>query len=122
MTTPRLFVNLGFDDLDRTLESFTIVGFSFDERATDETPTGMVIGEDAYAMLSPEPRFTMKPISHGRTHIETIRAISAESAVRRSIRWLTRRWPRAGHPRARARSTGSRTPAASTIPMATTGK
>jgi predicted lactoylglutathione lyase len=85
MTTPKLFVNLAVDDLDRTLESFTSVGFSFDERSTDETPTGMVIGEDAYAMLSPEPRFTMKPISHGRTHIDAIRAISAESAVRRPV-------------------------------------
>jgi uncharacterized protein len=39
MTHRKLFVNLAVDDLDRSVEFFMDLGFSFDERFTDETAT-----------------------------------------------------------------------------------
>jgi predicted lactoylglutathione lyase len=47
----KLFVNLAVEDLDRSVEFFTKLGFSFDPRFTDENATCMIIGEDAFAML-----------------------------------------------------------------------
>jgi predicted lactoylglutathione lyase len=53
----KLFVNLAVSDLDRSVEFFTGLGFTFNPAFTDETATCMVIGEDAYAMLLVEERF-----------------------------------------------------------------
>ena len=52
-----LFVNLPVKDLDRSVEFFTSLGFSFDPRFTDETATQMIISEDAFVMLLTEERF-----------------------------------------------------------------
>ncbi len=53
----KLFVNLAVADLDRSVEFFTRLGFTFDPRFTDETATSMIVGEDAYVMLLVEDRF-----------------------------------------------------------------
>jgi predicted lactoylglutathione lyase len=51
------FVNLPVRDLARTTEFFTKLGFSFDPRASGESAACMVLGDGAFAMLHPEPRF-----------------------------------------------------------------
>ena len=57
-THRKLFVKLAVDDLDRSVEFFTNLGFPSSTSAfTDETATCMVIGEDAYAMRLRKPRF-----------------------------------------------------------------
>ena len=77
-----LFVNLPVKDLDRSVEFFTDLGFSFDPRFTDETATQMIISDDAFVMLLVEDRFkdfTKKELVDATTHTEAIMALSAES-------------------------------------------
>ena len=78
----KLFVNLAVDDLGRSIDFFTKLGFSFDERFTDESATSMLVGEDAYVMLLVRPRFqdfTKKEIVDSTRQTEAILALSAES-------------------------------------------
>lgn len=81
--TPRkLFVNLPVRDLKRSIEFFTRLGFTFDQRFTDETATCMVVSEEAYVMLLVEKRFkdfTKREICDTRSHTEGIFALSASS-------------------------------------------
>jgi uncharacterized protein len=82
MAQRKLFVNLPVGDLDRSVEFFTKLGFSFDPRFTDETATCMLIGEDAYAMLLVESKFgefTKKGVADANARTEAILAITAES-------------------------------------------
>ena len=82
MANRKLFVNLPVADLDRSVEFFTKLGFTFDPRFTDETATCMNIGEDAYAMLLVKQRFqdfTKKQIADSTQQTEAILAVSAES-------------------------------------------
>ncbi len=74
--------HLAVEDLDRSVEFFTRLGFSFDQRFTDETATCMLIGEDAYAMLLTKPRFaefTTKETCDSRSLTEAILAVTADS-------------------------------------------
>jgi predicted lactoylglutathione lyase len=69
-------------DLGRSVAFFTGLGFTFDERFTDETATAMVVNEQAVVMLLTEPKFkdfTKKELVDSRTHTETILALSADS-------------------------------------------
>ena len=78
----KLFVNLPVRDLQRSVEFFGKLGFSFDPRFTDETATSMLVGEDAYVMLLVESRFadfTKKEIADPRAVTEAIMAFSADS-------------------------------------------
>jgi predicted lactoylglutathione lyase len=85
MTTasPRkLFVNLAVEDIGKSVELFTRLGFTFDPRFTDEQATCMLVGEDAFVMLLVRDRFedfTVKEICDSTTHTEAILALSAES-------------------------------------------
>jgi predicted lactoylglutathione lyase len=81
-TSRKLFVNVAVRDLDKSVEFFTKLGFSFDPRFTDETATCMLIGEDAYAMLLVESRFkdfTKKQLADPTKQTEAILAVSADS-------------------------------------------
>jgi len=77
----KLFVNLAVEDLDRSVDFFTKLGFSFDQRFTDESATCMLVGEDAYVMLLVRPRFqdfTKKEIVDSTRQTEAIMALSAD--------------------------------------------
>ena len=77
-----IFPNLPVEDLDRSVEFFTRLGFTFDQRFTDETATAMVVNEGASVMLLVKDRFadfTKKQVADARTHTEAIIALSAES-------------------------------------------
>jgi predicted lactoylglutathione lyase len=77
-----LFVNLPVTDLDRSVDFFTKLGFSFDPRFTDETATQMIVSDHAFVMLLVENRFkdfTKKELTDATTHTEVIMALSAES-------------------------------------------
>ncbi len=78
----KLFVNIAVEDLDRSVDFFTKLGFSFDARFTDESATCMLVGEDAYVMLLVRQRFqdfTKKEIVDSTRQTEAILALSAES-------------------------------------------
>ena len=77
-----IFVNLPVESLDRSVAFFTELGFTFDERFTDDTATAMIVNEQAVVMLLTEPKFkdfTKKELVDSRTHTETILALSADS-------------------------------------------
>ena len=78
----KIFVNLPVQDLNRTVEFFTKLGFSFNPQFTDENATCMVIGEDIFVMLLIEKffkSFTKKEICDATKDAEVIVALSAES-------------------------------------------
>lgn len=52
-----IFVNLPVVNLERSVKFFTALGYTFDQRFTDENATCMVIDENIYAMLLVKPYF-----------------------------------------------------------------
>jgi len=77
-----MFVNLAVEDLSRSVDFFTELGFGFDARFTDEHATCMIVSEEAFVMLLVQSRFkdfTRKELVDPTTHTEAIVALSAES-------------------------------------------
>ena len=77
-----MFVNLAVEDLGRSVDFFTRLGFTFDERFTDDTATAMVVNEQAVVMLLVRDRFkdfTKKELADTRSSTEAIMALSAET-------------------------------------------
>ena len=78
----KLFVNLAVDDLDRSVDFFSKLGFEFDPRFTDETATCMIVSDDAFVMLLLRDRFkdfTKKDLADPTAQTEAILALSADS-------------------------------------------
>ncbi|MGA9743429.1 MAG: VOC family protein [Nitrososphaeraceae archaeon] len=69
-------------DLNKTLEFFTKLGFTFNPQFTDENATCMIVGKDIFVMLLVEKffkTFTKKEISDTTKNTEAIVALSAQS-------------------------------------------
>lgn len=80
--TRKLFVNLSVQNLKRSVEFFTKLGFTFNPQFTDETATCMIVSEEAFVMLLVQDRFkdfTKKRICDTTTHTEGLFALSCES-------------------------------------------
>jgi predicted lactoylglutathione lyase len=78
----KIFVNLPVNDLNKSMDFFTKIGYTFNKQFTDETAACMVISEDIYAMLLTRAKFsefTKKEISDARGSTEVIIALTAES-------------------------------------------
>lgn len=96
----KTFLNLPVKDLDRSVEFFTALGFTFDQNFTDENATCMVISDDAYAMLLVEPffkSFIAKDVADATKVAEVITALTAES--REQVDELVDKARAAGSPR-----------------------
>jgi predicted lactoylglutathione lyase len=82
-TTPRkLFVNIPVRDLQRSIEFFEALGFTFNTQFTDATATCMLVGEDAYFMLLTTERFkdfSKRPVGDARKETSALFAISVNS-------------------------------------------
>jgi predicted lactoylglutathione lyase len=77
-----IFVNIPVRDIPASKAFFATLGFTFDEKFTDDSCACMVVSEQAYVMLIAESRFgefTGKPIADARTTTEAILCVSAES-------------------------------------------
>jgi hypothetical protein len=77
-----MFVNLPVRDLQRSVEFFTRLGFTFNPQFTDEHATCMLVGEDAFVMLLVTERFrdfTKKQLCDTSTHTEGLVALSCAS-------------------------------------------
>jgi predicted lactoylglutathione lyase len=77
-----IFPNLAVKDLDRAVAFFTELGFTFDERFTDDTATAMIVNEQATVMLLTESKFaefTTRQVADPTAQTETIIALSADS-------------------------------------------
>ncbi|MBA2643323.1 MAG: VOC family protein [Actinobacteria bacterium] len=78
----KLFVNLPVANLDKSVEFFTKLGFTFDARFTDENASAMIVNDEAVVMLLVQDRFkefTKKQLVDATKHTEAIMALSAES-------------------------------------------
>jgi len=81
----KIFVNLPVKDLARSTEFFTKLGFSIDERYTNESAGCLVISDDIYAMLITEQffrTFTTKDLADASTTTEAIVALEVDSRER----------------------------------------
>ncbi|HSD16351.1 MAG TPA: VOC family protein [Thermomonas sp.] len=77
-----LYVNLPVKDLERTVDFFAALGFSFNPTFTDENATCMVVNDNTSVMLLVESffaTFTGKPIADAHVVTETLLALSLES-------------------------------------------
>ena len=71
-------------DLERTVDFFTALGFSFNPMFTDENATCMVVNDSTSVMLLVESyfaTFTKKPLADAHAVTETLLAISVDSRV-----------------------------------------
>lgn len=78
----QIFVNIVVQDLEKSKEFFTKLGFSFNPQFTDDTAACMVISDTIYFMIhTPESikRFTAKELTDPKTSLEAIYAVSVES-------------------------------------------
>jgi predicted lactoylglutathione lyase len=78
----QIFVNLPVKDLQKSIDFFTKLGYTFNPQFTDENATCMIIGENIFAMLLTETffkRFTKKEIADAHKTTESLVALSLES-------------------------------------------
>ena len=77
-----LYVNLPVKDLERTVDFFAALGFSFNPKFTDENATCMIINDSTSVMLLVESffaTFTRKPVADAHAVTEALLAISVDS-------------------------------------------
>jgi hypothetical protein len=78
----KIFVNLPVKNLDRSVEFFTKLGFTFNAQFTDETATCMVVSEDIFVMLLTEAKFkefTPNAICDATKSTEVLVCLSSQS-------------------------------------------
>lgn len=77
----QIFINLPVKDLNRSMEFFTKLGYTFNPQFTDEKAACMLVGENIFCMLVVESyfsTFTEKEIIDAHKQVETLIALSAE--------------------------------------------
>jgi len=78
----KMFVNLPVKDLQKSMEFFTKLAFTFNPQFTDETAACMVVGADSFVMLLTHDKFklfTPKVICDATQSTEVLVAVSTES-------------------------------------------
>ena len=78
----KVFVNLPVNDLKKSIEFFTGLGFSINPQFTDDTAACLVISEEIYSMLLTHEKFKQfvsLPISDARKSTEVLVAISCDN-------------------------------------------
>lgn len=78
----KIFINLPVKDLNRSMNFFKSLGYTFNPQFTDETAACLVISEDIYAMLLTHEKFksfTSKEIADSSKTTEVLVALSTDS-------------------------------------------
>jgi uncharacterized protein len=78
----KIFVNLPVQNLNKSIDFFTKLGFTFNPQFTDETATCMIVSEDIFVMLLTHEKFqtfTPKPICDATKSTEVLVCLSTES-------------------------------------------
>lgn len=81
----QIFVNLPVKDLNKTVEFFSKLGFTFNPQFTNENATCMIVWENIFAMLLTEQFFkwfTSKEIADTTKVQESIVALSVDSKAK----------------------------------------
>ena len=92
-----MFINLPVADLQKSIEFFTKVGYTFNPQFTDETSTCMVLGPNLFAMLLNHDRFKgFAPAPIGDSHATSSALISLSVDSREEVDALIARAVAAG--------------------------
>lgn len=78
----QIFVNLPVRDLQKSIEFFGKLGYTFNPQFTDENATCMIISDNIFAMLLVEPYFRSfieKEVADARKTAEVILALSTDN-------------------------------------------
>jgi uncharacterized protein len=78
----QIFVNLPVKDLNKSVDFFTKLGYTFNPQFTDENATCMLVGENIFVMLLVEKyfkTFMSKEICDTSTSAEVLVALSFDS-------------------------------------------
>src|SRR4051794_28110703 len=78
----QVFINFPVKDLNRSVEFFTKLGYTFNPQFTNEQATCMIVSDTIYVMLLVEPffqSFTKKEICDTSKAVEVSICLSAES-------------------------------------------
>ena len=78
----KIFLNLPVKELNKSMEFFTQLGFTFNPKFTDDKAACMIIGDKIFSMLITEEfykTFTNKTICDARKNSEVLISISVES-------------------------------------------
>lgn len=78
----QIFVNLPVANLQKSIDFFSKIGFTFNPQFTDDKSTCMIIGPNIYAMLLVRERFqdfTKKEISDAHKATEVLLAIDVST-------------------------------------------
>jgi predicted lactoylglutathione lyase len=78
----QIFVNLPVKDLNKSVDFFTKLGYSFNPQFTDEKATCMIISDTIYVMLLVEPffkSFIKKDVADATQVSEALICLSADS-------------------------------------------
>lgn len=78
----QIFVNLPVKNLNKSIEFFTQLGYTFNAQFTDETATCMIVSEDIFVMLLTETKFqifTPKAICDATKSTEVLVCLSCEN-------------------------------------------
>jgi len=78
----KIFVNLAVRDLQKSMEFFSTLGFTFNRQFTDDKAACMVISDEAFVMLLSEPffkSFTKRDQCDTSRSTEALMALSCES-------------------------------------------
>lgn len=78
----QIFVNLPVKNLNRSIEFFTKLGYTFNQQFTDETATCMIVSDTIFVMLLTEAKFkefSPKPICDATKSTEVIVCLSCEN-------------------------------------------
>lgn len=81
----KIFVNLPVQDLEKSKDFYTKIGFSINPQFTDHTAACVVITEDIYAMILTHAKFkefTPKEISDATKATEVLTCLSFDSKER----------------------------------------
>ena len=81
----KIFVNLPVKNLNKSIEFFKKLGFSFNQQFTDETATCMIVTDDIFVMLLTEDKFktfTPKEICDSKKYTEALVGLSLESRAK----------------------------------------
>lgn len=85
MVANKIFVNLPVKDLNKSIEFFMKLDFTFNPQFTDEMATCMIVGENIFLMLLTHEKFktfTPKEICDARKTTEVLVGLSCESRDR----------------------------------------
>lgn len=95
--TTMIFVNLPVQDLNRSVEFFTQLGYTFNPQFTDETATCMIVSETIFVMLLTEAKFQTfipKAIANAKQSTEVLLGFALES--RQAVEEMVRKAVAAG--------------------------